>query len=74
MATATVVNNLKHKTEKILPLNYPIVKISEPSREVRLSSIIPFRVKFTAFQIQVIGIGNAPGIGLQVIDYSNYIF
>ncbi len=64
MATAVIVDNLQHKTEKIFLIDYPSVKISE---------VLPFRVKFTAIQIESIGLGNTPAIPLQVIGYSNYI-
>jgi hypothetical protein len=64
MATAVLLDNLKNKTEKIFPVEYPLTVITD---------ILPFRVKFTAIQIQSIGLGNTPGIPLQVIGYSNYI-
>ena len=64
MATAVLLDNLKNKTEKIFLVEYPLVEITD---------ILPFRVKFTAIQIQSIGLGNTPGIPLQVIGYSNYI-
>lgn len=73
MASATLTDNLKHKTEKIEPVDFPIVEILETTRQVRLSDILPFRVRFTAIQIERLGLGNVPAIPLQVIGYSNYI-
>ena len=64
MATAVILDKLSNNTEKIFAGDYP---------QVRISEILPFRVKFTAIQIQALGIGNTPGIPLQVIGYSNYI-
>ena len=64
MATAVILDKLSNNTEKIFAVDYP---------QVRISEILPFRVKFTAIQIQAIGLGNTPAIPLQVIGYRNYI-
>jgi len=64
MATALILDELSNNTEQIFLVDYP---------KVRLKEILHFRVKFTAIQIQALGLGNTPGIPLQVIGYSNYI-
>jgi hypothetical protein len=73
MATAIILDNLQNKTKRIFPINYPEVQIEEFTRKTVITEVLPFRVKFSAIQIQDIGLGNTPGIGLQVIGYSNYI-
>jgi hypothetical protein len=73
MATAIILDNLQNKTKRIFPVNYPEVQIEEFTRKTVITEVLPFRVKFSAIQIQDIGLGNTPGIGLQVIGYSNYI-
>jgi hypothetical protein len=73
MATAIILDNLQNKTKRIFPVNYPEVQIEEFTRKTVITEVRPFRVKFSAIQIQDIGLGNTPGIGLQVIGYSNYI-
>jgi hypothetical protein len=73
MATAILLDNLKGKTEKIFPIDYPLVQVEDFTRNTLITEILPFRVKFTAIQIQAIGLGNTPAIPLQVIGYSNYI-
>ena len=73
MATAIIINDLHTVTKSIYPVDYSIVKIIQPTREVRINDILPFRVRFSAIQIEPLGLGNTPGIGLQVIGYSNYI-
>jgi hypothetical protein len=50
-----------------------LVRVEEVTRNVIVSDVLPFRVRFTAIQIQAIGLGNTPAIPLQVIGYSNYI-
>lgn len=73
MATALVLDELNGKTKRIFPIDYPLVQVEELTRNTVVTTILPFRVKFTAIQIQAIGLGNTPGIPLQVIGYSNYI-
>ena len=73
MATSELLDNLKGKTEKIFPIDYPEVQIEDFTRKTIITEVLPFRVKFTAIQIQAIGLGNTPAIPLQVIGYSNYI-
>jgi hypothetical protein len=73
MATALILDELNNKTERVFPIEYPLVKIEDIAINTLITEILPFRVKFTAIQIQAIGLGNTPAIPLQVIGYSNYI-
>lgn len=73
MATAVILDDLKNKTERIFPIDYPIAKVKDFTIDTVITEVLPFRVKFTAIQIEGLGIGNTPAIPLQVIGYSNYI-
>jgi hypothetical protein len=73
MATAVILDDLKNKTERIFPIDYAEVQIEDFVRKTVITEVLPFRVKFTAIQIEGLGIGNTPAIPLQVIGYSNYI-
>ena len=73
MATAVITDDLNNKVKSIYPVDYSIVKISEGNRQTVIKEILPFRVKFTAIQIEPLGLGNTPAIPLQVIGYTNYI-
>jgi hypothetical protein len=73
MATVLILDELNNKTNSIFPIDYPLIEIKDFTRSAVLSDVLPFRVKFTAIQIQAIGLGNTPAIPLQVIGYSNYI-
>jgi len=73
MATALILNELNGKTKQIFSIDYPLIQVEDFIRTVVISEVLPFRVKFSAIQIQAISLGNTPGIGLQVIGYSNYI-
>ena len=73
MATALILDELNGKTKKVFPVNYPVVKVKDFTRNAKISDVLPFRVRFTTIQIQDIGLGNTPASPLQVIGYSNYI-
>jgi hypothetical protein len=73
MATSVILDDLQNKTERIFPIDYSIVQVEDFTRKTVITEVLPFRVKFTAIQIQAIGLGNTPAIPLQVIGYSNYI-
>jgi len=73
MATALILEELNGKTKQIFPIDYPLIQVEDFTRDTVITEILPFRVKFTAIQIVAIGLGNTPGIPLQVIGYSNYI-
>jgi hypothetical protein len=73
MATALILDELNGKTKQIFTIGYPLVQVENFTRNTAITEVLPFRVKFSAIQIQAIGLGNTPGIGLQVIGYSNYI-
>jgi hypothetical protein len=73
MATAIIIDTKNTKVSNIKTVDYPIVKVKDFTRNVKISEVLPFRVKFTSIQIEKIGLGNTPAIPLQVIGYSNYI-
>lgn len=73
MATALILDELNGKTKRIFPIDYSLIQIEDFTRNTLVTDILPFRVKFSAIQIVSIGLGNTPGIPLQVIGYSNYI-
>ena len=73
MATAVILDNLKNKTKRIFPIDYPLIQVEGFTRDSVITEILPFRVKFSAIQVVAIGLGNTPAIPLQVIGYSNYI-
>lgn len=47
--------------------------VSEKTKTVLINEVLPFRIKFTDVRIPGYGPNNIPGIGLQIIEYSNYI-
>ena len=47
--------------------------VLESTRIVKINEVLPFRVRFTDVRVPGYGPNNIPGIGLQIIEYSNYI-
>jgi hypothetical protein len=64
MAKAVISNKNPIKTVSVKNATYSHVKIND---------IIPFRVRFTNIGIPSHGSNNVPGIGIQIIGFSNYI-
>lgn len=50
-----------------------IKQFYKPARIRHVSSVLPFRVKFTAIGIENTNAQNVPPIPLQIIGFSNYI-
>jgi len=72
MASAVITDYKHNKTVSIYPVDYPRTEIIEGTRSAVITDILPFRVKFTAIQIESIS-SNFPAIPFQIIGYSNYI-
>jgi hypothetical protein len=47
--------------------------ISESKGTVLINEVLPFRIRFTDIRVPGYNENNIPGIGLQIIGYSNYI-
>lgn len=72
MATA-VITNKSNLTRKVESKDYSRFKIVPSKRIVRINETLPFRVRFTNIMVPGYNQNNIPGIGLQIIGYSNYI-
>ena len=72
MATA-VITNKSNLTRKVESKDYSRFKIVPSRRIVRINETLPFRVRFTNIMVPGYNQNNIPGIGLQIIGYSNYI-
>lgn len=72
MATAVIIDK-SSKTRKVEPKRYPRFTIVPSKRTVKINDVLPFRIKLTNITVPGYGPNNIPGIGVQVIGYSNYI-
>lgn len=73
MAKAVIIDATKIKAKKIKNKKYNLSRILHPNRVVKINETVPFRIKFINIGIEATGPNNVPGIGIQVIGYSNYI-
>jgi hypothetical protein len=74
MAKATL-TDIKTKT-KVTPIKdfkSSKIKTVDYSKRVSINQILPFKIKLTNIGIEGINPLNPPGIGMQVIGFSNYI-
>ena len=72
MATAIIVDK-SYKTRKLNSVKYPVTNIIPSKRTVEINETLPFRIRLTNITVPGYGPNNIPGIGIQVIGYSNYI-
>lgn len=72
MASAVIVDK-SGTTRKIAEKDYPRFSIVPSKRTVRIDETLPFRIKLTNIIVPGYGPSNVPGVGIQVIGYSNYI-
>jgi hypothetical protein len=73
MAKAVISNKNRLVARKIETADYPVSKIVQGKRLVKINETIPFRVRFTTITVPGYSSTNIPGIGIQVIGFSNYI-
>lgn len=73
MAKAVIIDRPKVKTRKLSAKDFSIFNIVRSKRKTVIRETLPFRVRFTNIGIEGHGPNNVPGIGIQVIGYSNYI-
>lgn len=60
-------------TKRVNTAHYPISEIIGPSRKTKIDEVLPFRIRIASVNIPGYSASNVPGIGIQVIGFSNYI-
>ena len=74
VAKAVIIDDRKVNTVFIENSNYSKSAIRyKDNRQIRINEVLPFRIRFTDIKIPGASPNNIPGIGLQIIGYSNYI-
>jgi len=65
----------KQKINTVLIENEGFLRstVLESRGTVLINEVLPFRIRFTDIRIPGYNENNIPGIGLQIIGYSNYI-
>jgi hypothetical protein len=72
MATAIIVDKTG-TTRRVEEKLYPRFNIVPSKRTVRIEETLPFRIRLTNITVPGFSPSNIPGIGVQVIGFSNYI-
>jgi len=70
LAIATLTNTVAISDLKPLPSNFQNVNYA---KVITPASVLPFRVSLTNIGLQGYDPANPPGIGIQIIGFSNYI-
>lgn len=73
MATAVIIDDYRNRVTIPKRVNHPISQIKNPTRVTMVNQVLPFRVRFTTIGIEGYSSSTPPGIGLQVIGFSNWI-
>jgi hypothetical protein len=73
MASAVIFLKQKQKLRSLDTKDYPISKISEGRRTVKINEVLPFRVRFTNIMVPGYSASNPAPIGIAIIGFNNYI-
>jgi hypothetical protein len=73
MASAVIIDDYRNRQTVPTAINHPITQIEYSAPMSVIESILPFRVRFTTIIIEGYSSSNPPGIGIQVIGFSNWI-
>lgn len=74
MAKAVILDKPKGYVKKIYPVDFGLIRLGSRKYPIaKIEETIPFRVRFTTIMVPGYGVNDVPGIGVQVIGFSNYI-
>jgi len=73
LPVAIITDKNRIKTGSIDSKNFYRSTVLESTRTVKINEVLPFRIRFIGARVPGYNQNNVPGIGLQIIQYSNYI-
>lgn len=73
LPVAIITEKDRINTRSIENKNFYRSTVLESTRTVEINQVLPFRIRFTEVRVPGYSPNNVPGIGLQIIEYSNYI-
>ncbi len=73
MASAVIIDDYRNRQTIPTTVNHPITQIKYSAPLTTVQSVLPFRVRFSTIIIEGYSSSNPPGIGIQVIGFSNWI-
>jgi hypothetical protein len=73
MATAVIIDDYRNRTTFPKAVDHPITQIKYSTPLTIVEYVLPFRVRFTNIIIEGYTASNPPGIGIQIVGFSNWI-
>jgi hypothetical protein len=73
MASAVIIDDYRNRVAIPTTVDHPLTQIKYSAPLTTISSVLPFRVRFTTIGIEGYSSSNPPGIGIQIIGFSNWI-
>jgi hypothetical protein len=73
MAQAVIIDDYRNRQTIPTAVDYPVTQIKYSAPLTTVQSVLPFRVRFTTIIIDGYSSSNPPGIGIQVVGFSNWI-
>lgn len=73
MASAVIIDDYRNRQTIPKAVDYPVAQIKYSAPLTVVQSVLPFRVRFTTITIEGYSASNPPGIGIQIIGFSNWI-
>jgi hypothetical protein len=72
MALAVIIDDELQKTKIVKDIDYPVTTIISIKNAVKITELLPFRVRFSTIGIPT-SYSGVPAIPLQIIGINNYI-
>lgn len=73
MASAVIIDDYRNRQTIPKAVDHPVTQIKYSAPLTTVQSVLPFRVRFTTIIVEGYSSSNPPGIGIQVIGFSNWI-
>jgi hypothetical protein len=73
MAKAVIIDDYRNRQTIPSAVDYPLTQIQYSAPLTTVQSVLPFRVRLSTIIIEGFTSSNPPGIGIQIIGFSNYI-
>ena len=73
MAQAVIIDDYRNRQTIPTAVDYAVTQIKYSAPLTTVQSVLPFRVRFTTIIVEGYSSSNPPGIGIQVIGFSNWI-
>ena len=73
MASAVIIDDYRNRQTIPKAVDHPVTQIKYSAPLTTVQSVLPFRGRFTTIIVEGYSSSNPPGIGIQVIGFSNWL-